>query len=92
LRLPAMLPRPEQRPGSVFRVLRRPRAPLGFAAVALLFAGQFALFTYLRPFLETVTRVDVATLSLIPLGLGVAGMVGTYPIGGRAARRGIRRR
>ena len=31
-------------------------------AVGLFFMGQFALFTYLRPFLETVTGVSVSTL------------------------------
>jgi predicted MFS family arabinose efflux permease len=50
-------------------------------AVALFFMGQFALFTYLRPFLETVTSVNVPTLSLMLLGLGLAGLVGTYAIG-----------
>jgi predicted MFS family arabinose efflux permease len=33
-------------------------------AAAPSFMGQFALFTCLRPFLETVTRVNVLTLSL----------------------------
>lgn len=80
LSLPAMPPHPQLRRGSVFRVLRRPGAPLGFAAVALLFAGQFALFTYLRPFLESVTRVDVSALSLILLVLGLAGLLGTWMI------------
>ena len=42
-------------------------------AVAFLFMGQFALFTYLRPFLETVTGVSVSTLSLMLLLLGVPG-------------------
>lgn len=51
------------------------------AAAALFFLGQFALFTYLRPFLETVTRVDVSTLSALLLVLGVAGLVGTSLIG-----------
>jgi predicted MFS family arabinose efflux permease len=67
--------------GSVFRVLRRRQVPLGMAAVALFFLGQFALFTYLRPFLETVTRVDVTTLSLILLLSGGAGLLGTWLIG-----------
>jgi predicted MFS family arabinose efflux permease len=79
--IPAMPPRTTGRTGSVFRVLRRPDTPFGFAAVALLFAGQFALFTYLRPFLETVTRVSVSGLSLILLGLGFAGLIGTWLIG-----------
>nr|WP_240780327.1 MFS transporter [Serratia proteamaculans] len=43
--------------------------------------GQFSLFTYLRPFLETVTRVDITTLSLILLTIGIAGFIGTLLIG-----------
>ncbi|SMB79144.1 MFS transporter [Deinococcus hopiensis] len=80
-RLPSM---PSQhRPGghSVFQVLRRPLVPLGMLSVLLFFLGQFALFTYLRPFLETVTRVNVSTLSLLLLINGVAGLVGTVLIG-----------
>jgi predicted MFS family arabinose efflux permease len=50
-------------------------------AVSLFFLGQFALYTYLRPFLETVPRVEVATLSLILFVTGAAGLVGTYLIG-----------
>lgn len=81
LSLPAMPSRGASRTGSVFRVLRRPGVPLGFAAVAMLFTGQFALFTYLRPFLETITGVSVSGLSLILLGLGLAGLIGTWLIG-----------
>ena len=33
------------------------------AAVLLLSIGQFALFTYLRPFLETVTKADVSAVA-----------------------------
>jgi predicted MFS family arabinose efflux permease len=72
---------------SALAVLRRPGAPLGLLAVTLLFMGQFALFTYLRPFLETVTRVGVSTLSLLLLGMGVAGLLGTSLIGSLVARR-----
>ncbi|SIT82060.1 MFS transporter [Pontibaca methylaminivorans] len=67
--------------GNVFKLLKRPLVALGMGSVALFFMGQFALFTYVRPFLETVTRVDVSTLSLILLGIGVAGVVGTSLIG-----------
>ena len=67
--------------GTVFRVLRRPQVPSGMLAVTIFFLGQFALFTYLRPFLETVTRVGVSTLSLLLLVMGVAGLVGTWLIG-----------
>ncbi|WP_139803866.1 MFS transporter, partial [Cronobacter sakazakii] len=53
--------------------LRQPLVIVGMAACGIFFMGQFALFTYVRPFLETVTRVSVPTLSLILLGIGTAG-------------------
>lgn len=50
-------------------------------AVALFFMGQFALFTYLRPFLERVTQLSVPALSAVLLTIGVAGVAGTWLIG-----------
>jgi len=79
--LPPMPNRENASGVAAFKVLRRRQVPLGMLAVALFFMGQFALFTYLRPFLETVTAVDVTTLSLMLLGLGLAGLGGTYAIG-----------
>ncbi|MDB5818019.1 MAG: uncharacterized protein JWQ11_1659 [Rhizobacter sp.] len=80
--LPSMAVKPRS-PGSgnVFRLFRSRLVTLGMLAAGLFFMGQFALFTYLRPFLETVTRVDVSTLSLVLLTLGVAGFIGTMVIG-----------
>jgi predicted MFS family arabinose efflux permease len=81
----ATLPRlPATRPsgaGAAFGLLRRPEVASGMLAILFLFMGQFALFTYLRPFLETVTGVDVPTLSLILLVLGITGLAGTYLVG-----------
>ena len=45
-------------------------------AILLLFMGQFALFTYLRPFLETVAGFSVPALSLAFLMMGLAGVAG----------------
>lgn len=67
--------------GNVFRVLKSRHVSLGMAACGAFFMGQFALFTYVRPFLETVTHVEVSTLSLILLVVGVTGLVGTALIG-----------
>ena len=67
--------------GNVFRFFKNRKVALGMAACGAFFMGQFVLFTYVRPFLETVTQVNVATLSLIMLGIGVAGFVGTAVIG-----------
>jgi predicted MFS family arabinose efflux permease len=80
-RLPAMPASHEHRCASIFSLLKRPPVALGMVAVSLLFMGQFALFTYLRPFLETVTRAGPSTLSLILLVIGVAGFIGTTLIG-----------
>ena len=66
---------------SALGVLRRPAARGGMLAVALLFAGQFTLFTYLRPFLEGATGLSVSQLSLVLLVMGAAGLVGTTLIG-----------
>lgn len=81
LTLPPMRSARQSRSINVFALLRRPPVAYGMVAILLLFMGHFALFTYLRPFLETVTRVDVATLSLMLLVVGVAGLVGTSLIG-----------
>jgi len=79
--LPALRPEARHASTSMAALLKRPIVCLGMAAVSLFFMGQFALFTYLRPFLESVTRVDVSTLSLMLLVLGVAGFIGTTLIG-----------
>jgi predicted MFS family arabinose efflux permease len=68
--------------GTVFRLLKNRLVTLGMLAVGTFFMGQFMLFTYVRPFLEIVTRVDVPQLSMILLVLGFAGFVGTVLIGG----------
>jgi predicted MFS family arabinose efflux permease len=62
-------------------LLRRPPVLFGLGTVALLFVGQFSLFTYLRPFLEQVTHVSVSMLSIMLLIVGVSGFIGTLLIG-----------
>jgi predicted MFS family arabinose efflux permease len=79
--LPKMPSHERASAAAAFKVLRRPEVPYGMLAAALFFLGQFALFTYLRPFFETVTRVDVTTISALLLVMGVAGLVGTSLIG-----------
>ncbi len=79
--LPAMAAAPRKADaGNVFRLFKRPLITFGMLSVGIFFMGQFVLFTYLRPFLETVTGVDVAMLSMILLVIGVAGFVGTFLI------------
>ncbi|WP_240221377.1 MFS transporter [Rheinheimera hassiensis] len=73
-------------PANVFRLLKQPLHLLGMLAVGIFFMGQFALFTFIRPFLETVTAVTVPTLSAMFFVLGIAGLIGTAFIGGLLQR------
>lgn len=78
--LPSLPERRSAGGGNVFRLLARPPVALGMAAIMFLFMGQFALFTYLRPYLEEVTGVSVPVLSSILLLMGLAGVAGTWAI------------
>lgn len=76
LTLPALPSNRNARKVSAPGVLRHPKARSGMLAITLLFAGQFALFTYLRPFLESVTKANVNILSVVLLIMGAAGVAG----------------
>lgn len=80
--LPPMKAQRRPGTGNVFTLMKSPPVALGMAAVSVFFMGQFMLFTYLRPFLETVTQVSVSVLSLMLLVLGLAGLAGTFLIEG----------
>ena len=43
----------------------------------LSFMGQFSLFTYLRPFLEQVTGINISILTWMLLVVGLTGLIGT---------------
>lgn len=79
--LPSMKPVANVRSRSIVGLLKDRRVVVGMVAVSVFFTGQFTLFTYLRPFLETVTGVGARTLSLLLLVIGVSGFVGTLLIG-----------
>ena len=76
--LPAMPPQAANPVGKLFGLLKRRNVAIAMIGVMLTFSGAFATFTYLRPFLETRTQVTVPQLSLLLLGLGMAGFLGTY--------------
>jgi len=69
-------------------LFKRPGITVGMLACGILFMGQFGLFTYVRPFLETVTNVQDAAISLVLLVIGAAGFIGTALIG-RVLQRGF---
>jgi predicted MFS family arabinose efflux permease len=83
------LPTLPAREGLSFRklllVASLPYVSRALFAVLATFGGAFAMFTYLRPFLESVTGVEPQTLSLLLLALGCAGFIGTWA-GGRLSQ------
>jgi predicted MFS family arabinose efflux permease len=85
--LPPMRAQASSGAAGIVRLIKRPVVAFGMAAVSLFFMGQFALFTYLRPFLESVTHAGVSTVSLMLLLIGACGFVGTVLIGGLLKQR-----
>ncbi len=85
--LPRLPVEPAHGDSGILALLRRGPVRIGMLAIGLLFGGQFALFTYLRPFLEQVTHVGLAMLSITLLVVGVAGFGATLVIGRFADRR-----
>lgn len=79
--LPSLPARQQQDFRAMFSLLKRPYFLMGLIASMLSWGSAFTMFTYLRPFLERVTGVDVTLLSLLLLALGCAGFVGTWASG-----------
>ncbi|CAO3436875.1 MFS transporter [Azospirillum doebereinerae] len=87
--LPRMAPSGHTRLRTLVEVLARPGIGFGMLSVVLVFTGHFAFFTYIRPFLETVTSVGIGGVSGILLGFGVANFLGTL-LGGLMLERSMR--
>jgi len=68
-------------PVAMVSLLRQRLFAIGMAATTFAFMGQFSIFTYLRPYLEGIAGFDVNGLSLVLLGLGLAGLLGTVVSG-----------
>ncbi len=76
--LPPLPARGKPRAGILLEVLRRPGIAVGMAATLLVFGGHFTFFTYIRPFLETVTGVGIDGITMILFAFGIANFAGTY--------------
>lgn len=87
LTLPRLAPRRPARLRTVIEVLRRPGIAIGMLGCVLVHSGHFAMFTYVRPFLEGTTGIGPQGLSLMLLGFGVANFVGTLLAGWLLERR-----
>ncbi|QGZ34129.1 MFS transporter [Stappia indica] len=76
--LPALPPRGRSRLSTLVELMSRRHIALAMLAVLLVFAGHMSLFTYIRPFLETVTGIGVTAISATLLAFGIANFLGNY--------------
>ncbi|MDY1003877.1 MFS transporter [Curtobacterium sp. CFBP9011] len=81
LTLPAMPAEQRVRPAALTALFGVPRARIGLLVAALLFAAQFAAYTYISPFLHDVAKVDPDVVSVALLVFGVSGVVGNSAAG-----------
>ncbi|NWA39768.1 MFS transporter [Pseudomonas reactans] len=79
--LPQMAAQKLLKTASVLALLRRPGICIGMFGCVLAHTGQYALFTYIRPALESVVQIDVDGLALMLLGFGIANFAGTLLAG-----------
>ena len=79
--LPSLPAAQKQDVRSMLGLLNRSYFRRGLIACMLSWGSAFTMFTYLRPFLEQVTGVDVTMLSTLLLILGCAGFAGTWAAG-----------
>jgi len=76
--LPSLPPRGRSRFRTMLEVATRRSVGAALFAILLVFAGHFALFTYIRPFLENVTAAGATAVSGILLAFGIANFLGNY--------------
>lgn len=65
----------------LFSLLKKKIVIFGMISVTFCFMGQFALFSYIRPYLEDVIKVDYQELSILLFAMGIFGFLGVFLIG-----------
>lgn len=87
--LPSLKPTSPARLRTILDVLRRPGIGVGMLSCTLVHTDQYALFTYIRPVLESVMMINVSGLALVLLAFGLANFIGTL-IAGWVLERSLR--
>lgn len=74
------------RPRQFVDLLARPSIRLGLGLTALLIAGHFTAYTFVRPLLQTLSGVPSQWIGMLLFAYGAAGVTGNFMVGGLAAR------
>ncbi|MBB5751847.1 MFS transporter [Prosthecomicrobium pneumaticum] len=84
--VPALPPRGRATLGTFAALFHRPAIRAGLLVVLLVVSAHFAGFTYIRPFLESVPRMPIETISATLLAFGIGGFFGNLAGGVLAGR------
>ena len=76
--LPELPPRDRPDLRVMGRLLARADIRVALFAVVLVISGHFAGFTYIRPLMENITHLPIATISAVLLGYGIGGFFGNF--------------
>ncbi|MBN8931674.1 MAG: MFS transporter [Rhizobium pusense] len=87
--LPRLMPESPPDLSTFALLLKRRSIRIGFLTVLLAFSGHFAGYTYIRPFLEQVPRLDIQMISLALLAFGGGGLLGNFG-GGFIAEKSVK--
>lgn len=87
--VPSLPPAGSTTVSTLISAVRRRSIKLALMATFCIAGGHFAAFTYVRPFLEHVSKIDAASLAPLLLSFGVAGFIGNI-LGGATSRRSAR--
>jgi predicted MFS family arabinose efflux permease len=66
--------------------LTRGPIQLGLAVTLLFVAGHFMAYTFVRPLLQTMSRIDVDWMGILLFAYGAAGIAGNFLVGAVASR------
>lgn len=84
--LPAMAARGRSPVSLLVALMKRREVSAGMIGVGLTFAGHMAFFTYLRPFLEAITKLDVNAFTALLFAFGIANFIGNSVSGSVVSR------
>ena len=79
--LPKLPPHLKTQTSTVIQVLLRPGVTIGMLGCVLAHMGHYALFTYIRPFLESTVGIGADGIAIMLLGFGVSNFIGTLLTG-----------
>jgi predicted MFS family arabinose efflux permease len=84
--VPTLPPQRPTRMSELGSLLRGANTRFALTMTFLIVIAHFSAYTYVTPFLEDITRAGSATITVVLLAYGVAGMIGNFICGSAVSR------